>query len=95
MTFGQVDLSGQKQHALVGADQIGFATLGLENVEIEDGGMACAYHIPEGCLFIYDPQDPRVKPDGPAISTLDIAPALLSNFSVEVPGYMNGGVGLA
>ncbi len=61
---------------------------GLVNTEIEDKSGSCAYHIPEGCLFIYDPRERERKLHRPVISTLEIAPALLKNFHVEIPGYM-------
>jgi hypothetical protein len=64
------------------------AEWGLSNTEIEDRSGTSAYHIPEGCLFIYDPRDRSAKPQRNSISTLEIAPALLRNFRADVPGYM-------
>jgi hypothetical protein len=67
-----------------------FHHLGLENVEIDDKSSTTAYHIPQGCLLIYDPCDPSLKTKmGRAqISTLDIAPVILKNFFIQTPGYM-------
>jgi hypothetical protein len=66
-----------------------FAELGLKNVEIEDRSNTSAYHIPQGALLIYDPRS-RQTHQGPRtqISTLDIMPSILNNFSVPVPKYM-------
>jgi hypothetical protein len=95
IAFGQINLDLAATRASLGADVIDLGELGLENVEIDDQSGCSAYHIPEGCMLIYDPRDPLPKAHGPMISALDVAPALLRNFSIEVPGYMNRGVGLA
>jgi hypothetical protein len=66
-----------------------FAALGLSNVEIEDKSGTSAYHIPEGCLLIYDPRremgGSRAREQ---VSTLEITPTILRNFGVERPSYM-------
>ena len=95
IAFGHVNLEPDRQRALLGGDTVGFADLGLENVTIEDQSGTSAYHVPEGCMLIYDPRDLSLKNEGPRISTLDVAPSLLRNFSVQRPAYMNRGVELA
>lgn len=62
--------------------------LGLENTEIDDKSGSSAYHIPQGSLLIYDPATQRVRQSRQEISTLEIAPAILRSFGVQVPPYM-------
>lgn len=88
--FGQVNLP-QKQiyHAELENKLIPLESLGFENIYIEDETNTNAYHIPEGALLIYDPQDLTLKKSRNKISNLEIAPMLLNNFSIPVPIYMN------
>jgi hypothetical protein len=60
----------------------------MVNVEIEDKSGSSAYHIPQGCLFIYDPRERSRKTDRPNIATTEIAPSILRNFGARVPDYM-------
>lgn len=92
--FGQKNLYDKPQHATVGGRAVPFADLGLTNVEIEDKSGANAYHIPEGCLLIYDPRERSAKDARPQVSTLEIAPTVLRNFDVPVPDYMRSPVAL-
>jgi hypothetical protein len=46
-------------------------------------------HTPFGALVVYDPLRPAAPSRRACISTLQIAPALLRNFGVPVPGYMS------
>jgi hypothetical protein len=75
------------------------AEFGMEAVEIQDRSGTTAYHVPQGILFIYDPQ--RFAPPAtsaasaeaagtrrPQISTLEIAPALLATFGIPAREYM-------
>jgi hypothetical protein len=62
---------------------------GLENISIEDKSTSSAYHIPEGSLLIYDPDESGGH--GEKMSTLEMAPYILRNFGLEVPIYMRGG----
>ena len=64
---------------------------GMENVKIQDRCGATAYHIPQGSLIIYAPGHPVKANELTSISTTEIAPAILRNFNVEVPGYMSKG----
>ena len=74
------------------------AAFGLKAVEIEDRSGTTAYHVPEGLLFIYDPQlhappatshlSAEAAARRPQISTLEIAPALLNAFGVPGREYM-------
>ena len=50
--------------------------------------MASAYHIPQGCLLIYnDPADSHKKRQ--TISPLDIATAIVQNYTISIPHYMH------
>lgn len=62
--------------------------LGLDNVKIEDRSGTTAYHIPQGALFVYDPTDRSEKHGRPTVSSLEIAPTILSHFGVPIPSYM-------
>jgi hypothetical protein len=48
-------------------------------------------HTPFGALLIYDPRRAALPQPRAAISTLDIAPALLRNFGIPAPQYMTTG----
>jgi hypothetical protein len=69
--------------------------LGIDPVVIEDRTGSSAYHIPNGTLLIYDPANRSPKPGYTQISTEDIAPTILQNYSVPVSGYMRNAVPLA
>ncbi|MFZ1008329.1 MAG: hypothetical protein WAN65_15920, partial [Candidatus Sulfotelmatobacter sp.] len=73
---------------VLGDRVLAFEQMGLANVNIEDLSGTTAYHIPQGCLFIYDPADLASKECRTELSTLDIAPAVLKNFAVAPPAYM-------
>lgn len=64
---------------------------GMENVKIQDRCGATAYHIPQGSLLIYAPGKNLNGKGVTSISTTEIAPAILRNYSVEVPTYMQKG----
>jgi hypothetical protein len=94
--FFSVDL-GQEgpQIADFGDRQVPFAELGMKVVEIDDKSHSSAYHIPNGTLLIYDPLDRSPKPGFSQMSTTEIAPSLLENYSLPVPSYMSKPVALA
>jgi hypothetical protein len=81
-------VDAQTTRVALGSNSWTLEECGLRNTEIEDKSGTSAYHIPEGCLFIYDPQDRSVKNERPTISALDIAPVILRNFGTERPEYM-------
>lgn len=87
--FGHKNLEKKQVfYAMFNGERLPLKSLGLENIRIEDEADATAYHIPEGSLIIYDPQDLCLKPQINEISTLQIAPSILKNFSLSVPNYM-------
>ncbi len=86
--LGQKNLYKEPPIAQLDGHAIPFAEMGLENVEIADKSNTSGYHIPDGCLLIYDPRAKAAKPVRPDITTLEIAPAILRNYSIPVPEYM-------
>jgi hypothetical protein len=67
---------------------LSFEAMGLSNTPIEDNSGTSAYHIPQGCLIIYDPHDRAPKAGGTEISTCELAPALLRHFGAPRPDCM-------
>jgi hypothetical protein len=69
--------------------------LGLGIVEIEDKSGATAYHVPNGALLVYDPTA-RAAPSAERtqVSTLELAPTILRNFALPIPGYMRQPAGM-
>lgn len=65
-----------------------FQEIGLGFVAHEDGVAVTAHHCKEGSLLIYDPGHASPVKGRPKVSTLEIAPAILSYFGVTPPGYM-------
>ncbi|HVF48266.1 MAG TPA: hypothetical protein VNA17_11930 [Pyrinomonadaceae bacterium] len=61
---------------------------GMDNVVIEDKSSSTAYHIPEGHLFSYHPSHHEEPLGEHELPTTEIAPLILRNFGVSVPGYM-------
>ena len=68
---------------------------GMENVKIQDRCGATAYHIPQGSFIIYAPSKGLNGNDVANVSTTEIAPTILRNFSIPVPDYMNKGISLS
>jgi predicted AlkP superfamily phosphohydrolase/phosphomutase len=60
---------------------------GLENVMIEDKSNATAYHVPEGHCYIYHPSFGHSVMSEMQVSTREIFPTILDNFSVSIPDY--------
>jgi hypothetical protein len=84
--LGHPDL--QDDGAQLGGRYVPFGQMGLGHVPIDDAIGSTAYHIPQGCLFIYDPAGAETPAGWPQVSTLEIAPTILKNFSVRAPSYM-------
>ena len=93
--MGHTGIDESKHVATLHGRKMSFDSLGLFNQEIQDKSGSSAYHIPQGCLFIYDPKDRAVKADRPTIGNLDIAPAIIQNFGIKPPEYMQRPVALA
>lgn len=89
MDWGQPNLHDMPDAVRVDGHACEPRSLGLATVEIEERSDTTAYHVPQGLLAIYDPQDPSVKPAVRRdVSVLEVAPAILHTFGVTVPGYM-------
>jgi hypothetical protein len=86
--MGQTNMDPTRDRVTLNGEIQGFGDLGMVNVEIEDKSGSSAYHIPEGCLFVYDPKERSLKRDRPEIATTEIAPSILRNFGAAVPDYM-------
>ena len=63
-------------------------SLGLTFVEIEERSDTTAYHVPEGILAIYNPQERAQSSARPEVSVLEIAPTILATLGVSAPNYM-------
>jgi hypothetical protein len=85
--FGQENLGDGFQVTIEGRERAP-ADLGLANIAIQDKACVTAYHIPEGSMITYR-KGARPAAGVPQVSTLDICPAILRNYAVEVPAYMS------
>jgi len=88
LVFGQVNLDPDKDKLLIDGYETPYEGIGLELTRVEDEAGSTGYHIPEGMLLVYDPQDKTPKTSTRTISTTDIAPAIMANFGLDVPDYM-------
>lgn len=89
MNYGHPNLYDRPSFAELGEERLSFQELGLENVKIDDKCGVNAYHIPQGCLMIYDPTDREPRSvERPQVSALEVAPTILRNYGVPVPPYM-------
>ena len=93
ISLGHRNLTGVNT-VQVGERVLWFEALSLSNTRIEDMSDTSAYHIPQGCLVIYDPKDRAPKAGRAEISTCDLAPTLLERFGVPRPDYMRKPVAL-
>jgi hypothetical protein len=92
--LGQENLYEDDCRIEVLGEEMTIADLGMENVEIQDKSNTTAYHVPSGSLLIYDPKNrpPVHQSSRIQISTLDLAPFILSQMEVPVPDYMRSPV---
>ncbi|MEO6956536.1 MAG: hypothetical protein ABI137_07325 [Antricoccus sp.] len=87
--FGQANLHNQPDALQVHGQTRSLSDYGLQIVEIEDRSDTTAYHIPQGILCVFDPQDLTAKSvTRPEVSVLQIAPTLLEYFALTPPEYM-------
>lgn len=90
LVFGQPDLDPAKDKLLIDGEEFPYEDLGFELTMIEDEAGSTGYHQPRGILLVYDPRDTASHPHQGTIETIDVAPALLQHFRLEVPDYMTG-----
>jgi hypothetical protein len=84
------DYGGQRQ-VRIGNREYAAEEVGLGDIPTDFSVANTAQHVPEGSLIIYDPLAGGAPEAGPAeVSTVDIAPSILSAFGIEAPGYMKG-----
>jgi hypothetical protein len=89
MDLGHANMHTRPTPVRYGGGRHPLAEFGMKAVEIEDRSGTTAYHVPEGILAVYDPRGMASRPaDRPRISTLEIAPALLTGCGVAPPAYM-------
>ena len=86
--MGQEGFLTKPQVADFGGRSVPFGDLGIKPVVIEDMTHSSAYHIPNGTLLIYDPLDRGPKSGYTQISTTEVAPTILQNYSLPIPSYM-------
>jgi Type I phosphodiesterase / nucleotide pyrophosphatase len=89
--FIQFDNYRGPPHARLGGKQLQLGELGLGLMAHEDDVNCTAQHVPEGSLFAYG-KGIREDGGGPrgSLSTLDVAPSILSFFGFETPSHMRG-----
>jgi len=88
--FGHENLYENNTEIKINGKNFTLQEMGMENVEIQDKSNTTAYHIPSGSLLIYDPSETNAGEGArrPQISTLDIAPYIISTLGARVPEYM-------
>jgi hypothetical protein len=87
INFGHRNL--EEENFFLNEVPIKLAIAGLFNEQIDDESDGTAYHIPEGCLIVYDPKSKNTKNTRlKGISTTAIAPSFLQHFELDIPTYM-------
>jgi hypothetical protein len=73
----------------VGGRRVRFTDIGFANVVIEDEAGQSAYHVREGSLILYPAAETKKATSSrEAVSTLEIAPAILGVLGIDAPSYM-------
>ncbi len=89
--FFSVDFGHRNLKTLEGSYQglpIDLTQLGIYNEPVEDQTGSTAYHVPEGSLFVYDPQHPAQQAERiMGVSTCAFVPSVLENFGLTAPAY--------
>ncbi len=87
--FGHANLKDEETIIRINGKEASLSEVGLKNVEIQEKSGTTAYHIPQGSMYIYQPNYQSKSETVTQISVLDIAPSILQNYAVDVPAYMN------
>lgn len=90
-TFFSIDLGHKNLEEDVvefKGEKILLTDIGLSNEPIDDETGSTAYHVKEGSLMIYDPQNKKPSTRKTGISTRAIVPTILDNFNINTPDYM-------
>lgn len=88
MEWGQANLHDNPNAVRVDGGTRVPESIGLKSVEIEERSDTTAYHVPEGILAIYNPQERAHCTARPEVSVLEIAPTILATLGVSAPNYM-------
>lgn len=90
LRFGQENLSKADESVQIGGTTYSFEQVGISNTAIEDQAGDTGYHVPSGVLLLFDPKSSSAcaADNETSISTREIAPNILANFGIPVPGYM-------
>jgi hypothetical protein len=94
VAFGQRNLEGEIDLRVHG-EPVAIEALGLLNEKIDDQAASSGNHVPEGCFLIYSGRDGTPVTSREIVSTLEIAPFLLSHFGVPIPDYMRAAGAIA
>lgn len=87
--LGQINIDDLDLKIELDGSSVNPEDLGIENSVIEDSTGSFAYHVPEGSFLVYNPkQTKHVEKSHTAVATTEIAPAILSHFGIQPPGYM-------
>ena len=87
-SFGQENLSSHDEYVVLNGQRLSLGEAGLKNTTIEDAAGSTGYHIPEGMLLVYDPNQQVSETVRTEIVTTEIAPMILSRFGIQGPDYM-------
>lgn len=88
VAFGEPNLPHEEEFLELRGKRLPFASVGLQNVVIEDESGSSGYHVPQGILLVYDPSARRGDATRRRVNTTEIAPSILARFGVNPPGYM-------
>jgi hypothetical protein len=69
--------------------EVSTEVLGFGFFEHQEEVSCSGRHTPFGSLIIYDPSQSVASTERILISTLDVAPAILQNFNLDIPPYMS------
>ena len=98
MWWGQANLQDQSGFLTLDGQVVSLEDFGMEFVTTDEGTGSNAYHIPQGMMLHYDPKSKPKVNGKPAtrsqISTLEIAPTILKNYSAPIPEYMRSPVSI-
>lgn len=74
---------------MIGNRLLDYETLGIAFLEDQDRVATTAYHVPNGVQMSWSPMSEADKNwRRPGVSNLEVAPAIISAFGVELPPYM-------
>ena len=87
--FGHINLDEDTLSVEVEGKPIDWRSAGLKVTPIQDATGSYAYHVPEGIVLVWDPEDERAETVNETIPTQAIAPAMLQAYGVTPPAHMS------